>query len=179
MEALVETAIQFVRDNRDWAGPIAFFFAFAETLALASILIPSTAILIGVGAVVATGALDFTPIWIGGTLGAILGSSISCALGWRFGPTIMSWWPMNRYPDLVGKAAKVFARYGIITILLGHFFGPLRAVVFLMAGIARMNLPLFLVVNVIGCIAWAFVVPKSGEIGGNAALWLWEQIALR
>ena len=179
MEALVETAIQFVRDNRDWAGPIAFFFAFAETLALASILIPSTAILIGVGAVVATGALDFTPIWIGAAIGAILGSTISYLLGWRFGPTIMGWWPMNRYPHLVTKASEVFAKYGIITVLIGHFFGPLRAVVFLMAGIARMKLPLFLVVNIIGCIAWAFFVPKSGELGGNAAWWIWEQLTGR
>lgn len=176
MEAFITRAIQFISENRDWAGPIAFFFAFAETLALASILIPSTAILIGVGAVVATGALDFTPLWIGASLGAFGGSMVSYWLGWRFGGTIMSWWPMNRYPHLVSQAATVFAKYGIITVLLGHFFGPLRAVVFLMAGISRMKLPLFVVVNLVGCILWAFIVPKSGEIGGNAAWLIWEKL---
>lgn len=176
MEAIVESAIRFISDHRDWAGLIAFFFAFAETLAVASILIPSTAILVGVGAVVATGALDFTPIWIGASFGSVGGSLLSYWLGRRFGSTILGWWPMRNYPELVEKARDVFARYGIITIILGHFFGPLRAVVFLMAGISRMKFGMFFIVNAVGAVIWAYAIPKSGELGGSAALWLWNAV---
>ena len=45
--------------------------------AFLSIAIPSTAILVGIGALVATGAIDFMPIWLGAALGALIGSTFS------------------------------------------------------------------------------------------------------
>ncbi|WP_028030160.1 DedA family protein [Gemmobacter nectariphilus] len=176
MDTLVDAAIAFVSANRDWAGVIAFFFALAETIAVFSIIIPSTAILIGVGAVVATGALDFTPIWIGGALGSIAGSLFSYWLGWRYGPSMMRIWPLGKHPELAMQGTQAFARWGLTTILIGHFVGPLRAVVFLMAGVSHMNFPRFLAVNVVGATAWAWAIPKSGEIGGNVLLWIWNAV---
>lgn len=176
MEAFVESAIAFISAHRDMAGPIAFVFAFAETIALLSIIIPSTAILVGVGSVVATGALDFTPIWIGGALGSIAGSVLSYWLGWRYGAAILRMWPLGKHPELAERGKTAFAKYGIATILIGHFVGPLRAVVFLMAGISRMNFGLFLVVDIIGAFAWAWAIPKSGELGGNALAYLWQAL---
>lgn len=177
MDALVDAVISFVSANRGLAGPIAFFFALAETIALVSIIIPSTAILVGVGAVVATGALDFTPLWIGGALGSIAGSVFSYWLGRRFGPAILRLWPLRNHPDLAERGTRAFAKYGIATILIGHFVGPLRAVVFLMAGISRMPFGLFLVVDIIGAVAWAWAIPKSGELGGTVLGHLWRLIA--
>lgn len=177
MDTFVKAAIDFVTAHRDWAGPIAFLFALVETLPILSILIPSTAILIGVGAVVATGALDFLPIWIGGSLGAILGSVTSYWIGWRYGRRLLRSWPLNKEPELARKGASAFARYGVATILIGHFVGPLRAVVFLMAGMSRMSLPLFLAVDLLGAVAWAWAVPKSGQWGGNLLGHLWALIA--
>ena len=177
MDAFVDSAIAFVSDNRAWAGVIAFFFALAETLPVFSILIPSTAILFGVGAVVATGALDFPPLWIGGALGAIAGSVFSYWLGWRYGKVMLQLWPLRDHPELAERATRAFARWGVVTILIGHFVGPLRAVVFLMAGISRMNLPLFLAVDLVGAIAWAWAIPKSGEVGGNILHWIWQALA--
>lgn len=177
MDAFTDAAIAFVSANRNWAGLIAFFFALAETLPVFSILIPSTAILFGVGAVVATGTLDFLPLWIGGALGSICGSVFSYWLGWRYGRQMLNLWPLRNHPDLAARGTRAFARWGIGTILIGHFVGPLRAVVFLMAGISRMHLPLFLAVDVTGAVAWAWAIPKSGEIGGNLLGWIWQALA--
>lgn len=174
MEAFIDATVAFIAAHRDWAGPIAFVFAFAETLAFLSIIIPSTAILVGVGGIVATGALEFTPLWIGGALGSIAGSMLSYWLGMRFGPAILRMWPLRDYPELADKGRAAFAKWGIATILIGHFVGPLRAVVFLMAGISRMNFALFAAVDVIGAFAWAWAIPKSGELGGNAIAYLWQ-----
>lgn len=176
MESLIAAAIDFATAHRAWAGPLAFLFALLETLPILSILIPSTAILVGVGAVVATGALDFAPIWIGGSLGAILGSVTSYWLGLRYGRAIFRTRALRAQPQLTRKASRSFARYGVVTILIGHFVGPLRAVVFLMAGMSRMNLPLFLAVDILGAVLWAWAVPKSGQIGGNILSHLWTLI---
>lgn len=176
MEAFVSAAIDYISAHRGLAGPIAFVFAFAETLAFLSIIIPSTAILVGVGGVVATGALDFTPIWIGASLGSILGSLFSYWLGRRFGPSILKMWPLHKNPEFVEFASRTFAKYGIATVFIGHFVGPLRAVVFLMAGVSRMNFFLFAAVDVVGALVWAWAIPKSGEWGGNILGHIWTAL---
>ncbi len=177
MEQMIDNVIGFVEAHRAWAFWIALLFALAETLPIISILIPSTAILVGVGALVATGGLDFLPIWAGGSVGAILGSCFSWWLGRRYGVWILSQWPMSRDPTMAERGRAAFARWGGAALMVGHFFGPLRAVVFLMAGIARMPFHRFVLWNVAGAMAWAFAIPKSGEIGGNVVGWLWSHIA--
>ena len=62
---MIDAVLAFVRHNREWAFWIALVFAFGENLAFLSIVIPSTAILLGVGALVATGQLSLFPIWAG------------------------------------------------------------------------------------------------------------------
>ncbi|WP_128253945.1 DedA family protein [Falsirhodobacter deserti] len=177
MDNIIDNIIAFVEAHRGWAFWIALLFALAETTPIVSILIPSTAILVGVGALVATGGVDFLPIWAGASIGAIIGSSASWWIGRYYGGWVLGRWPMSNNPDLADRGREAFARWGGAALLVGHFFGPLRAVVFLMAGIADMPFARFIGWNLLGAVAWAFAVPKSGEIGGNVLGWLWQLVA--
>ena len=174
MDAAITQLIDFIAANRQWAFWIALAFAFGETVALVSIVIPSTAILAGVGALVATGSLSFGPIWAGAALGAILGSTFSWWLGLRYGIAILRLWPMRNHPDVVAKGQAALVRWGPLAIIIGHFFGPLRSVVFLMTGMARMPLWRFVPITILGAAGWAFVVPKFGEVGGLVIGWIWR-----
>lgn len=176
MDELARNAIAFVEANRDWAFWIALLFAAAETTAFLSVLIPSTAILVGVGAIVATGALDFWPIWAGASVGALIGSTFSYWLGLRYGDRMLSVWPLSRDPAMVARGRAVFARRGPVAVGVGHFLTFLRPVVFLMAGAARMRPAPFMLWNAAGGIAWAFVIPKSGEVGGDVIGWAWRAL---
>lgn len=171
---MIDAVLAFVRENREWAFWIALVFAFGENLAFLSIVIPSTAILLGVGALVASGELSLFPIWLGASIGAVIGSIISYWIGWRYGQTILSAWPFRNHPDFVEKGNAAFRRWGAFAITIGHFFGPLRAVVFVMAGIARMSPQVFMVVNFIGCLAWAYLTPLFGEVIGHLISWIWS-----
>ena len=64
-----------------------------------------------------------------------------------------------------------------MAVLIGHFVGPLRAVVFLIAGMSAMSFLRFQLVNVVGAVAWAFIIPKSGELGGDLAAWFWHYLS--
>jgi len=174
VEGMIDAVLAFVRDNREWAFWIALVFAFGENLAFLSIVIPSTAILLGVGALVASGQLSLFPIWAGASIGALIGSIASYVIGWRYGGAILSLWPLRDHPDLVEKGNSAFRRWGAYAVTIGHFFGPLRAVVFVMAGISRMSPPVFMVVNFVGCLAWAYVTPLFGEVVGHAVGWVWS-----
>jgi membrane protein DedA with SNARE-associated domain len=174
LDGIIDAILGFVRDNRDWAFWIALVFAMGETTAFLSIVIPSTAILLGVGALVATGELSLFPIWAGASIGAVIGSFFSYFLGWRYGDKILKIWPLRDHPDLVERGNVAFRKYGVIAVIIGHFFGPLRAVVFVMAGISRIPLAVFGPVNIAGCMAWAYVTPKFGEVAGHVFGWLWN-----
>ncbi|MES2143358.1 MAG: DedA family protein [Pseudomonadota bacterium] len=174
MDAAISALIDFVAANRPWAFWIALVFATGENTAIISIIIPSTAILVGVGALVATGSLDFWPIWAGASLGALIGSTFSYWLGLRYGDRILAMWPLKNHPEMVRNGTEAFAKWGPVAIIIGHFFGPLRPVVFLMCGMARMPMGPFQVYNVIGSLGWAYVVPKFGEVGGIIVGWLWR-----
>nr|WP_152828675.1 DedA family protein [Fertoeibacter niger] len=176
IDTVIEATLAFVRDNRDWAFWIALVFAMGETTAFLSIIIPSTAVLLGVGALVATGELSLLPIWAGASVGAVIGSLFSYWIGWRYGDAILRLWPLRDHPDLVARGNAAFQKWGVVAVLIGHFFGPLRAVVFVMAGISRISPLLFVPVNIVGCLAWAYVTPKFGEVAGQVFGWLWRLI---
>lgn len=171
---MIDAVLTFVRDNRDWAFWIALVFALGENLAFISIVIPSTAILLGVGALVATGELTLLPIWAGASIGALVGSVISYAIGWRYGDAILALWPFRNHPEVVEKGNAAFRRWGVFAVMIGHFFGPLRAVVFVMAGISRMQPATFMAVNFVGCLGWAYVTPLFGEVAGHIVGWVWR-----
>ena len=174
--SIVQSVVAFVDANREWAPALAFLLAFFETLAFVSLLIPSTMILAAVGTMVAAGALDLFPIWAGAAVGALAGSTISFGLGKRFGPSVFATWPLNREPALVDRGRAVFARWGTPAVLAAHFVGPLRSVAFILAGASAMRLAAFQAANLPGALAWAYLTPKSGEIGGALAGAIWRAL---
>ncbi len=176
IDTLIEATLAFVRDNRDWAFWIALVFALGENVAFISIVIPSTAILLGVGALVATGELSLWPIFLGASIGAVIGSFISYWIGWRYGDAILRLWPLRNHPDLVARGNAAFLKWGVIAVFIGHFFGPLRAVVFVMAGISRIPMRLYAPVNIVGCLGWAYLTPTVGEVAGHIVGWIWRAL---
>lgn len=174
MDGWTDTFIAFVERNRDWLPLIMMTFAAAETTAFLSVLVPSTVVLVGIGGLVATGAVSFWPLWIGTTIGALIGSTFSYWLGRRYGGVVLALKPLSDHPEMVEKAQASFAKYGPATIFIGHFATVFRPVVFLLAGMSRMTLPRFMFWNTLGCIAWAFLIPKLGQFGGDIIGWLWS-----
>jgi membrane protein DedA with SNARE-associated domain len=174
MDGWTESFISFVEAHQAWLPLIMVVFAAAETTAFLSLLIPSTGILVAVGALAATGAVSFLPLWIGATIGALAGSCFSYWLGWRYGGAVLAMRPLKDHPEMVAKTRAAFDRYGPATIFVGHFTTVLRPVVFLMAGMSGMTVRRFLFWNTLGCAAWAFLVPKLGEFGGDLIGWLWS-----
>lgn len=173
---MIESLLAFVRDNREWAFWISLVFAIGENVAFISIVIPSTAILLGVGALVATGELSIWPIFFGAAIGALIGSFVSYWIGLRYGEAILAMWPFRKHPDLVERGNAAFQKWGVVAVFIGHFFGPLRAVVFVMAGVSRIPLRLFVPVNIIGCVVWAYLTPAFGEVAGHIFGWIWTAL---
>src|SRR5579864_3098135 len=143
MEHLAAQLIAFIKANPDWAMSVIGITAFGESFAFLSLLFPGTAILIASGGLVSAGAIPFFSTAAAGIVGAVLGDAISFWLGQKFGPMLPGMWPFRRNPDILRRGMDFFQRYGGASVFIGRFFGPLRAVIPLAAGMMRMPAPLF------------------------------------
>ncbi|MFZ1471162.1 MAG: DedA family protein [Paracoccaceae bacterium] len=176
MDVIAQTFISWIEQHQAWLPLIMVVFAFTENLVFLSILIPSTAILVAVGALAAAESISFTPIWVSAAIGSILGSTVSYWLGLRYGDTILSMRPMRNHPEMVEKSRASFLKYGPATVMVGHFLTFLRPVVFLLAGMTGMTVGRFLFWNTLGSVAWAYMIPKLGQFGGDILGWLWSHL---
>lgn len=168
---LIHTTLNIVQEYAHLAPLIAFALSFCESLAFLSLLAPATTILIGMGSLIGVANLDFITIWISATLGAFLGDWVSYWLGRRYKKQILNIWPLSKYPDMARNGELFFQRWGTWSVFIGRFWGPLRAIVPLMAGI--MNLPqiLFQLANFASAAIWAFAMLAPGAFALDAR-WL-------
>jgi membrane protein DedA with SNARE-associated domain len=162
MEGFVRSVIAFMQTHEGWGAPIAFLLAFCESFAFVSLAVPATAILFGVGGLIAAADIAFWPIWCAAALGAVAGDWLAYELAFRFKDRILTIWPFSRHPDLISRGVASFKRWGIIAVFVGRFFGPLRAIVPIMAGAYGMPRLSFQIANVASAALWAAGVLSPG-----------------
>ncbi|MGA8552551.1 MAG: DedA family protein [Stellaceae bacterium] len=167
MEHLVQPTIAFISAHAGWAFAIMFVTAFGESFAFLSLLFPGTSLLIAAGALMATGTLPYLPVLAGAILGAVLGDSVSYWIGRRFGHAIGRVWPFTRNPDWLPGGIRFFARYGGASVFIGRFFGPMRAVIPLAAGVMQMAPARFWIANIVSALVWAPMLLFAGDVVGR------------
>jgi membrane protein DedA with SNARE-associated domain len=64
-------------------------------------------------------------------------------------------WPLNRYPQFIGRSEAFINRYGVTSVFLARFTAVVRAFVPLVAGILGMPPRQFYAANVLSALAWA------------------------
>jgi membrane protein DedA with SNARE-associated domain len=171
MEDLAQPLLDAVKAHADWAAAIMFITAFIESSAFISLLFPGTTMLITAGALIHDGALPVIPVLVGALVGAVLGGWASFWLGRRFGGGVARLWPLSRNPDLLPAGIRFFARHGGKSVFIGRFYGPIRAVIPLAAGIMRMPRGRFWVANIASALLWVplllFAGHEIGDLGGR------------
>jgi membrane protein DedA with SNARE-associated domain len=173
-EPYVQQIIDFVRQNAAWAPLIVFVLAFGESLAFISFLLPAWAALVAIGGLVGVSGIQFWPVWIAASIGAALGDWLSYWIGLKLERAVYQMWPLSSRPDLIPQGEAFVKRWGMLGIFLGRFFGPLRAVVPLVAGVFAMPYLSFQLANFASAFLWAAVVLLLGAMGSNFLRWLWE-----
>lgn len=162
MDDLTQTMVAFVEANSHWAPFVIGALAFGESLAIVSLFIPATMILLALGALVAAAGLDFWGVWLGAAIGATLGDIVSYAFGYRFKHCALAIWPLPRYPAMVARGKRFVLEHGAWGLFAGRFFGPVRAVAPLVAGVFAMPFVLFQAVTLASAMVWAFAMLSPG-----------------
>ncbi|WP_110969049.1 bifunctional DedA family/phosphatase PAP2 family protein [Pseudomonas huaxiensis] len=154
--------------NPQWLGVAIFLVACIECLAIAGIIVPGTVLLFAVAVLAGSGALSLSETLLLGFLGGLLGDAISYTLGRRFHQNIRRLPLLRHHPEWIGSAETYFQRYGIASLLVGRFIGPLRPMLPMVAGMFDMPLPRFIAVSLIAGAGWAVAYLLPGWATGAA-----------
>jgi membrane protein DedA with SNARE-associated domain len=167
MEDIAQPLLDFIKAHSDWAALVMFITAFGESFAFVSLLFPGTTVLIAAGTLLSAGTLPYASILSGAILGAVFGDSVSYWLGRSFGGGIARVWPFSRHPELLSRGILFFERHGGKSVFIGRFFGPVRAVIPLAAGIMLMPRGRFWFANVTSALVWAPMLLLAGDAVGE------------
>jgi len=157
--------LEFLTNNTEWINWAAFTLVFLESLIIVGLFTPATLIVPGIGALAASVGIGPVEIFIYATLGMIFGDSISYLLGKLIGNKVISWFPEEQKP-YVERARVFIKKYGILSVALGRFVGPLRCLVPLTAGTLGMKSKLFFPVEFLSAPAWTAVYVLTGYFLG-------------
>ena len=171
MDDLAQPLIEFIRAHANWAIAAMFVTGFIESFAFFSLLFPGTTLLIAAGTLMKSGALPYLPVIVGAILGAALGDFVSYWIGRHLGGGMARLWPFSRNLELLPNGIRFFQRHGGKSVFIGRFWGPIRAVIPLAAGIMQMPRGSFWVANIASALVWApmllFVGSAVAEAGAR------------
>jgi undecaprenyl-diphosphatase len=152
---IIETITAVVDAHPFVAYGLVLILALSESLPLLGAVIPGTAIIVGIAALVPSGVLKLYPMLAAATIGAIIGDGFAFWLGHHYHREIADRWPFKRYPALIAKSETFFDRHGGMSVFLARFTPGVRAFVPLVAGITQMPVVRFYTVNVFSALVWA------------------------
>ena len=159
MDQWLDSLTGWLGANPQWLGLAIFVVACIECLAIAGIIVPGTVLLFAVAVLAGNGALSLGETLLLGFLGGLLGDALSYTVGKYFHQNIRRLPLLRHHPEWIGGAEAYFQRYGIASLLVGRFIGPLRPMLPMVAGMFDMPL-----------LRFAAVVGRLGRIRHPAIL---------
>jgi len=172
----VDAILSYLPDFQTIAS-LGYWFVFiavlGESIAFLGFFVPGSIIVVIAGGMAAQGVYDVRSLF-GVVMGAaLIGNSISYLLG-RKGKKVL-----KKYPSLwkqLEKGQSFFKKHGGKSVFIGHFLGPLRHTIPMVAGLADMRFLPFELVNVVSVFAWSAAHIAVGFVFGGlwdiALLWL-------
>ncbi len=131
---------------------------------------PSEVVIPPAGYLAAGGQMSLVLVVLSGIIGSILGALFNYWISLRYGrPFFLRW---GRYflvsEKTIDRADRFFAEHGHISTFVGRLLPGIRQYISLPAGLARMNIPLFLFYTSLGSGIWVLVLALAGYwLGGN------------
>lgn len=151
--------------------------AFALILEFLLIPFPAETILMISGAMWHEGLLHLVPLLIAATIGSWTGSMIAYGLGDYVGrPVIIKYGKYVRLDERnLHRAETAFAKYSIPIVGLGRFIAGIRVMVAYVAGINKMNIPLYMILTAVSAFLWAtaFIFIGSTISAKWRMVWHW------
>jgi membrane protein DedA with SNARE-associated domain/membrane-associated phospholipid phosphatase len=164
--SLVHSLVSFSGAHRELAYGLIFLVALSEALPVLGAFVPGDAIILGVGALVPTGALSLGPLIAAATAGAVVSDGVAFWLGRRYRGAAVGHWPFSRHPAIRDRGEQFLRRHGGKSVFIARFTPGVRAIVPLLAGVLEMTPARFYAMNVLSALIWGPVHILAGAAIG-------------
>lgn len=131
--------------------------------------VPSEAVMPFAGFLVSDGTFGFWITLIASTVGSIVGSLLSYAMGLYGGRPFVERWGAYLFLNThhLEQTERFFARYGERAIFISRFIPVVRHLISIPAGMGKMNLVAFSLYTVAGAGLWNAILLYTGMILGD------------
>jgi len=163
----LDSLLAWIGQHPQHAGWVVFLVALCESLAVVGVVVPGVVILLGAGALVGSGVLDFWSLCAWAVTGAVIGDGVSYHLGRHFHRLTERFRWFRLHPEQLRQGRDFFRKWGVLAVALGRFFGPLRAIVPLVAGLLNMPAGRFYAANILSALLWAPAYLAPGFVFGQ------------
>ncbi len=161
----------------DWAGSLGpwlylllFAVVFCETGLVVTPFLPGDSLLFAVGALA---SIEGSPLSLPALIvllivAAVLGDAVNYAIGHYVGPAVFSSERSRLLnPRHLERTRDFYQRHGRKTIFLARFVPIVRTFAPFVAGIGRMEYPIFAMWNVTGAFSWVLSLVLTGFFFGQ------------
>lgn len=141
---------------------------FAESGVFLGAFLPGDSLLFTVGLLASQGHFNIMLLWALVCVCAILGDNVGYASGKYIGPKIFTREDSLLFRQShVTKAHAFYEKHGRKAIILARFVPIIRTFAPIIAGVAKMHYPTFMMFNIIGGILWATLLLGLGFSVGS------------
>lgn len=147
---------------------VAFFAALLETALVVGLLLPGSTLLLLLGALSASGHLDFGDLLWFAVAGAVLGDNVNFWLGRRYGNDWVRGGIWFFKPNHFEQARRFFDRHGAKSVFLARFIPSVKEIAPFVAGTVGMQRSKFMLWNVLGAIGWSLQWVGGGYLFGQS-----------
>jgi membrane protein DedA with SNARE-associated domain/membrane-associated phospholipid phosphatase len=168
MSQWLDSLTLWLSANPEWLGLAIFLIACIECLAIAGIIVPGTILMFAVAVLAGNGALSLWETLLLAYLGGLLGDALSYGIGRYFHQDIRRLPILRHHPQWLTSAEVYFQRYGVASLLVGRYIGPLRPMLPMVAGMLSMPLPRFIAVSMLAAAGWVVAYLLPGWATGAA-----------
>ncbi|KKR32561.1 MAG: Phosphoesterase, PA-phosphatase related protein [Candidatus Falkowbacteria bacterium GW2011_GWF2_39_8] len=146
---------------------VVFLIFFAEALVGIGLIIPGTIITLLLGALAGRGVFELGDLIIFASFGFLLGDIISYYLGTKGTDFFKNENKILKVAHLE-QGQEFFNKHGNKSIFLGRFIGIVRPLIPFIAGLAKMGIRRFIILDVISILAWVSIHLYVGYFFGQA-----------
>jgi len=159
---------QLANDFGIWTYLILFIVIFCETGLVVTPFLPGDSLIFLVGALAASGELNFPVIIAVLMIAAVLGDSCNYEIGKYFGPKLFHKENVKFLnKEYLMKTHSFYEKHGGKTIIIARFIPIIRTFAPFVAGMGSMNYSKFISYNVIGGISWVALFSFAGFLFGD------------
>jgi len=155
-----------------WLFLIIAAISLVESLAVVGLVVPGVILITAAASLAGHYELAIFGLLIAAFVGAVIGDGVSFLLGYYQRQRIPHMRPFRNHPEWLARGARFFKRYGVLSVLIGRFVGPVRPIIPLIAGMLHMRPATFLWANFGSALLWAPVYVLPGYLLGST----WQRL---